>query len=79
MALLTYREAAVRVGRSVRTLWRWRKNGMPMEWGIRDGQRVRLVDEDVLLFWYRSRLQAWPPHQYRLRRILNEEEGHCGD
>lgn len=56
--LLTYREAAARVRRSVRTLWRWRKKGMRMGWGIREGQRVRVVREDVLLAHWRSILRA---------------------
>ena len=73
--LLTYREAARRVRRSVRTLWRWRKGGMPMGWGIREGQRVRVVREDVLLEWWRARLVAWPIHQQRMRRLLNDNEG----
>lgn len=68
MAELTYREAALRVDRSVRTLWRWRRNGMPMGWAIRDGQRVRVVEEEVLYAWLRERLSGWPVHQYRLRK-----------
>lgn len=74
MAELTYREAAVRVHRSVRTLWRWRKRGMPMTWGIRDGQRVRLVREDVLLAWWRDRMRADPVHQLRVRAKLAAAE-----
>lgn len=66
--LYTYREAAVRVRRSVRTLWRWRKRGMRMGWAIRDGQRVRVVREDVLLAFWRARMQSWPVHQYRIKR-----------
>ncbi|MFM2719086.1 hypothetical protein [Microbacterium mcarthurae (nom. nud.)] len=64
---LTYREAARRVRRDVRTVQRWRAAGMPMRW--RDGERV--VDEEVLLAWWRDRLDAWPAHQYRLRRIVD--------
>jgi len=66
--LLTYREAAARVRRSVRTMWRWRRNGMPMAWGIREGQRVRLVDERVLLAWWRARMRNDPVHQLRMRK-----------
>lgn len=65
---LTYREGALRVRRSVRTLWRWRKQGMPMSWGMRDGQRVRVVREEVLLAWWRDRMNADPVHQQRLRK-----------
>ncbi|MGF3055627.1 hypothetical protein [Microbacterium sp. YY-01] len=67
---LTYREAAKRVRRSVRSINRWRRGGMPMEWAKRDGQRVRVVREDILLKWWRERLTAWPPHQYRMRKML---------
>lgn len=68
---LTYRAAAHRVGRSVRTIKRWRKGGMPM--AIRaDGQRI--VEEKVLLKWWRDRLTAWPTHQYRLRAMRQSEE-----
>lgn len=56
--LLTYREAAARVRRSIRTLWRWRKRGMPMGWARRDGQRVRVVREDVLLAHWRGIMLA---------------------
>lgn len=69
MATLTYREAARRVRRSVRTIKRWRLGGMPMGWKIQHGQKVRVVDEEVLLSWWRDRLDGWPAHQYRLRRI----------
>lgn len=72
VAELTYREAAVRVRRSVRTMWRWRKQGMPMGWAVRDGQRVRVVDEEILLEWYRARLQAWPIHQQMMARKRRE-------
>lgn len=51
MTTLTYREAARRVKRSIRTINRWRRGGMPMEWETRDGQRFRVVDETVLLAW----------------------------
>ena len=70
---LTYQEAAHRVGLTVRTIWRWRKGGMPMSHGIREGQRVRLVDEDVLLGWFRDRLKADPVHQLRMHKYAVEE------
>lgn len=64
---LTYREAARRVGRSVRTIKRWRRAGMPMR--LENGFRqVRL---DILQTWYRRKLKAWPTHQYRMRRLSN--------
>lgn len=63
---LTYREAAKRVQRSVRTINRWRRAGMPMR---HDEDGLRVVEEKVLLRWWRARLDAWPPHQYRLRAL----------
>lgn len=71
---LSYRQAARRVHRSVRAIKRWRAQGMPMTWDIRDGQRLRVVDEQVLLAWWRDRLTAWPPHQYRMRKLLAEPD-----
>ncbi|MCR2824215.1 hypothetical protein [Microbacterium sp. zg.Y909] len=70
--LLTYREAAHRVRRTPRAIRYWRQHGMVMGWAIRDGQRVRVVREDVLLAWWRQRLQNWPAHQYRMRQQLAE-------
>lgn len=67
MATLTYREAAARVRRSRRTIRHWRMNGMPMSWDVRDGQRVRVVEVDVLLAWWRQRLKNDPVHQQRVR------------
>lgn len=72
MTTFTYREAARRVRRAPITIKRWRRNGMPMTWEIREGQRVRVVDEDVLLAWWRDRLDGWPTHQYRLRRMRQQ-------
>lgn len=68
MSALTYRQAARRVRRSVRTIKRWRRAGMPMGWD--HGRRV--VDETVLLAWWRARMQADPVHQQRLRHLLPE-------
>lgn len=73
MATLTYREAARRVRRSIRTINRWRRAGMPMSWETRDHQRVRVVDEDTLLAWWRNRLDANPAHQYRMRRLREQQ------
>jgi hypothetical protein len=72
--LLTYREAAARVERRVREINRWRAAGMAMEWGTRDGQRVRLVRDDVLLAWWRDRMRSSPVHYYRQRRRAAEQE-----
>lgn len=46
-----------------------RRAGMTMNWEQRDGQRVRVVDEDLLFATLRDRLDAWPSHQYRMRRL----------
>lgn len=66
---LTYRGAADRVGRSVRSIKQWRRDGMAMGW---DDQGRRIVREDQLLTEYRRRLDAWPPHQYRLRAMTGD-------
>lgn len=65
---LTYKQAAKRVGRSVRTVKRWRRSGMPMTF---NSAGERIVQEPVLLAWWRERLDAWPTHQYRLRALRN--------
>lgn len=75
MPKLTYREAAKRVHRSIRTINRWRRNGMPMSF---DATGHRVVEEEVLLTWWRARLEAWPPHQYRLRKAALEDLAHTG-
>lgn len=71
---LTYREAARRVRRSVITIKRWRRNGyLSMGWERREGQRVRVVTEDVLLACWRERMRADPIHQQRLNQMLKEK------
>lgn len=70
MAYVTYREAARIVHRSTRTVRYWRQHGMPMEWEMREGQLVRVVDEDLLRAWWRDRLEAWPTQRWRLRAKL---------
>lgn len=67
MVTLTYREAAKRVHRTKRCIEYWRARGMVMSWAVRDGQRVRVVEEDVLLAWWRDRMRNDPAHRYRLR------------
>lgn len=69
MPLLSYREAAKKVHRTKRCIEYWRARGMEMGWDTRDGQRVRVVDEDVLLAWWRERLKNDPAHRYRLRAL----------
>ena len=68
---LTYRQAAAKVGRSVLTIKRWRRRGqLEMGWEVRDGQRVRVVREDILLACWRERMKSDPVHQKRLLRDL---------
>lgn len=62
--LLTYRQAARRVNRSIVTIKRWRRRGLPMTW---QGNR-RVVDEHTLLAWWRTRMENDPVHQNRLRQ-----------
>lgn len=63
---LTYREAATRTRRSIRSIKRWRRAGMPM--GFDDRGR-RVVEELALLAWWRARMTADPVHQQRLRAL----------
>jgi hypothetical protein len=63
----TYRTAAKRVGRCEKTIANWRRWGMPMSWKVIEGQRTRVVREDVLLKHFRLHLAQSPVHQYRLR------------
>lgn len=40
-----------------------------MQWRVDDaGQRVRVVEEQVLLAWWRDQMQASPVHFYRMRK-----------
>lgn len=71
---LSYTEAARRVGRSDRIIRKWRRDGMAMSWRVgADGQRERVVREDVLLAWFRDRLKASPVHYYRMRALARED------
>lgn len=69
MTHYTYRQAAHRVGRSIRTIKRWRRAGMPMTF---DNAGMRVVEERVLLAWWRDRLNAWPTHQWRMRKLARD-------
>ncbi|GAB2567408.1 hypothetical protein [Leucobacter ruminantium] len=66
---LTYRDAAARVGRSKRALQRWHRKGMPMR---TDNRGRKIVHEVTLYAWYRKNLKAWPPHQWKMRRITGD-------
>lgn len=69
--LYSYRDGAKRIGRDVRTIKRWRRQGMPTV--LIDG--TRFVRDGALLAWFRSTLAASPIHQARLRKALDEEYG----
>lgn len=61
--LLTTSQAAKRVKRTRRTIERWIAAGMPTQKGIGTDGRVRhMINEDVLLEWYRKALLAGPLH-----------------
>lgn len=66
---LTYRDAAKKVGRSKRALQRWHRRGMPMSL---DDQGRKIVHEEILFAWYRKNLRSWPPHQWKMRRIMRD-------
>lgn len=66
---LTYKAAAKRVRRSERAIRLWGRQGMPLGWKTIEGQRTRVVREDVLLETWRRKMKADPNHQARLRRL----------
>ena len=70
---LTYAEAAKRVKSSERTVRHWGQQGMPLAWAERDGQRVRVVELEVLLAFWREKMAGWPAHFYRMRKRMAEE------
>lgn len=61
---LTTREAARRAGRSVRTIRRWHRAGLPALYSYTGN----LYREDHVLHWLRTKTLRNPVHQYRLRR-----------
>jgi hypothetical protein len=69
---LTLRDAAKRVRSTERTVKRWQAAGLVTEWREVDGQRVRVVEEDTLLAYWRDRMDASPAHQHRLRKLAAE-------
>lgn len=73
MTMLSYREAAIRVRRSRRTIRYWKLQGMRMGWERRDGQLVRVVDEDVLIAWWVQRMDNDPVWQNRIRAKIREQ------
>lgn len=40
-----------------------------------DEKGRRVVEERVLLAWWRDRMEAWPTHQYRMRKDRVRGEG----
>ena len=78
--MLTYREAAKLVRRSRRTIRYWKLQGMPMGWDNRNGQHVRVVDEDVLIAWWHQRMDNDPVWQNRIRaKIAAQQTRHAED
>lgn len=73
MTMLSYREAATRVRRSRRTIRYWKLQGMRMGWERRDGQLVRVVDEDTLIAWWQQRMDNDPVWQNRIRAKIREQ------
>lgn len=69
MALLTYEQAARRVRKDVVTIKRWRRNGLRM---TTDEHGRRVVEETVLLQWWRDRMASDPIHQARMRKVAIE-------
>lgn len=74
---LSYREAGTLVHRSPRTIRYWKQQGMATILVEREGQMVRVVEKTVLQAWYRDRLNNWPTHRWRLRKLLAEELRHA--
>lgn len=68
---LTTRAAARRVGRSVRSIRRWRRQGMKIRM---DGRRME-VELEELLTWWREMTFRDPATQYRIRRRQKELSG----
>lgn len=69
---LDYHQAAKRVRSSERTIRRWRREGMPMQWRPSPDGPQRVVDEEVLLAWWRRMMQANVRHQAKMRREARE-------
>lgn len=45
-----------------------------MGWAIREGQRVRVVDEDVLKTWWRERMTHDPVWQNKMRGMREKAQ-----
>ena len=65
VAGLTFAQAAKRVARHVKTVKRWKRNGMLCT--LVDGRNI--VDEDELLAWWRGRMVASPIRVYQVRKV----------
>jgi hypothetical protein len=65
MPLLTCEQAAKRVRKDVNTIKRWRRSGLGM---TKDSRGRTVVDEALLLAWWRDRMANDPVHQARMRR-----------
>ncbi|WZH38765.1 MAG: hypothetical protein PIR02_08840 [Microbacterium enclense] len=69
----TYKSAAERVNRSERAIRLWGQAGMPMDWQVIDGQRTRVVREDILLKTWQQKMRDNPAHQNKLARKRREQ------
>jgi len=68
----TYKGAAQRARRSVRTIKEWRRDGMKM---TTDSKGRRVVSHTVLLATLREKLENDPVHQQRGRKQRGEDAG----
>lgn len=71
MEKLSTRQAARRVGRTIRTIEYWRADGMPVYF---DKRGHMYIDIDTLLDWYRKKTLANPVHKYRVRKAIREQD-----
>lgn len=71
METLSTRQAARRVGRHIRTIHRWRAEGMEVHF---DKQGHMHIDETELLSWFRTKTVRNPVHKYRLRKKIQSME-----
>ncbi|TDW31004.1 hypothetical protein [Cryobacterium psychrophilum] len=68
---LTFAQAAKRVARHVKTVKRWKRNGMVCT--LVDGRNI--VDEEDLLKWWRERMVASPIRVYQVRKVHRGVDG----
>lgn len=64
---LTYKQAAVRVKSTDRTVRRWVRDGLPSRTNVIAGQATVVIREDLLLAHWRERMANETVHQAKLR------------